>query len=512
MPHTIQQSRTPNPTGFFSEPNKKQILSLALRIITIAYVLDPESENMSEESRFTVPQSIENYFSNQLNSSTELTAKTSAIYKIFSLASDWKAIFKPWAFNLFNILKNAYEPLNFEILEIDNTTVSLWNLPSQPYQLYPAIRQLNVSQAEKKESPNKLPLPDSYLGEFLGIVTSVGEYVDVVSQVNRDQNKKNDKLWMRGICNRTYLNLPSVFREDEVWSTPIYNVMKNKLNKAYSSTLAEHDLWTNKFLGVKEHISALQHYGTHTNLLDFSPDPFIAIYFAITPDVKEDREKIEKGEFIPKVCFVNPERFMESMSFLEKQMSRATEFCTEPLSSFYATSIDYRYFPDCCNTVRLNELKTEVDLYTKDYCTQNTILNGMLPSNGCPASHNQPENGTNQSKSIRLDHCLLPTTFIARYSNSRIFRQKGTFIAYDLFTKGMRSADEERPDFNCFSLERLQQKVSELSKNSGNELKPFLYYVLISPWCIEEIRQSLKELGYEEKAVYPELNKILSSL
>ncbi len=88
------------------------------------------------------------------------------------------------------------------------------------------------------------------------------------------------------------------------------------MKEAYLVTLSRPDLWTDKYMGIPEHICCLHHYGMKTNLLDFSLDMLVALHFALNPDSKDDRKKLDEGRYTPKVVIFNPVRYSKAIQCL----------------------------------------------------------------------------------------------------------------------------------------------------------------------------------------------------
>lgn len=67
--------------------------------------------------------------------------------------------------------------------------------------------------------------------------------------------------------------------------------------------------------------------------------------------------------------------------------------------------------------------------------------------------------------------------------------------------------------FDYLELENIQKDYLDLLPKEGMEWKErFLEAVYIDPVCIDDIRRELEVLGVASPKVYPELNKIFTSM
>lgn len=103
---------------------------------------------------------------------------------------------------------------------------------------------------------------------------NVHSIADLISKLEAN-NPNQEKLWFRGHADRNWTLEPSIARNR---ANPIidefqyYKKFKQEAARVISELPA--DEWGWMFL--------MQHYGVHTRLLDFSENPLVALYFAVS--------------------------------------------------------------------------------------------------------------------------------------------------------------------------------------------------------------------------------------
>lgn len=325
-------------------------------------------------------------------------------------------------------------------------------------------------------------------GEYNNLaVRNISEYLrevkDIASRMKEDKAGYQQSCWYRGVCEQTFSLLPSLHRmfdensEEKIGMSP-YAYQTKVLKDAYFETLSSPSLWTDNIRGIMEHTCCLQHYGLYTNLLDFSLDMFVALHFALNPDIPEDREKVTYGYFNPKVVIFNPIRYSRAIQALSegfishdnsyKQISSVMfDSCNEKMESYFVTDMSSEY-----------SYETTKIFYTKPYVANS-----------------------------RIDR--YPKPVIIRHSNSRVMAQNGTFVAYDLYAL----RDNGTKDFSYMDLKSIQESYLKLfSTESDMENAKFLKEVYIDPIAVDEMRKELEIIGVTTPKVYPELDRIFRGI
>lgn len=115
---------------------------------------------------------------------------------------------------------------------------------------------------------------------------------DFLARVERVQAKAKNSLWYRGVGDATYKLVPALYRHEKTkgakelakleWE--IMTRFKQRSLPYLSRPLV--DEWETLFF--------MQHYGVPTRLLDWTENPFIALYFALMSAKSADRKNAEQ--------------------------------------------------------------------------------------------------------------------------------------------------------------------------------------------------------------------------
>ena len=121
-------------------------------------------------------------------------------------------------------------------------------------------------------------------------ISDICEFLKIIKEERR-QLKDEELLFFRGLSDKNYDLLPSVFRCKE----------KDAESNAYHDIMIEYP----EQFKTREHLSNLvkmQHYGLSTRLLDVSGNPLISLYFACEQSPKENGKvvcfKVKKSEIL----------------------------------------------------------------------------------------------------------------------------------------------------------------------------------------------------------------------
>lgn len=286
---------------------------------------------------------------------------------------------------------------------------------------------------------------------------------DIIKKIEIAINKITDEdtfeqIWFRGHSSHNYKLIPSLYRlkEGKFYKNITLREVINPLFKSFKvKAFGAKEIYEggdSSRIGI---LASMQHYSVPTNILDWSPAAFVALYFAVEKYMAYD-EKTKKKREPPKedaeLWILNPGRLNHARGVLTKRMIDSSVNEMYPIPSIYDDEEDYKeYIPFATR---------EKPLYN------------------------------------------LPVAVYVPYINQRIKAQLGTFTMFSLDAEGEPSDDDESV---CFEdMLKLQDRYYK----KAEEYKPFLASVRISKKCIFEVADWLRSIGITKPTVYPELDNI----
>mgnify|MGYP001486824341 CR=1 FL=1 len=112
-------------------------------------------------------------------------------------------------------------------------------------------------------------------------VRSLGEFHEHVEHL-KFTYFNNSTLWYRGIADKAYLLIPSIYRSGK-YTLEIENLMRQEFR--------DHAKGLTNYTGLQQFdwLFMMQHYGLKTRLLDWTQGYLIALYFATQLGVRDNR-------------------------------------------------------------------------------------------------------------------------------------------------------------------------------------------------------------------------------
>lgn len=110
--------------------------------------------------------------------------------------------------------------------------------------------------------------------------TQISSFQDFIDKVDKGMPGALTSLWFRGVGNATYRLSPSIHRHAEITDIDSLFNMENRLMVRYKERSVPYlasqmrDSWELLFL--------MQHYSVPTRLLDWTENPLIALFFALS--------------------------------------------------------------------------------------------------------------------------------------------------------------------------------------------------------------------------------------
>lgn len=274
-----------------------------------------------------------------------------------------------------------------------------------------------------------------------------------------------EPIWFRGHGSYKYRLLPSLYRmKDEKMyfykGISLRDIMEPLFKSFKVRAFGAKEIFDggdNSRIGI---LVSMQHYSVPTNILDWTPSAFTAIYFAVENYMalseKEKRERKEAEEDA-EVWLLNPIRLNKARAFLTSRKMDSGTMWEYPIPSVYENEEEYKeYIP---------------------FSTKKESLN-------------------------------VPVAVYVPHVNQRIKAQLGTFTMFSLDSQGKVSEDGKSVKFE--DLLDIQERYRDMVK--GDEYKPFLINVRISKNCLLQVADWLRIMGVSKPNVYPELSNISKSL
>lgn len=119
--------------------------------------------------------------------------------------------------------------------------------------------------------------------------TSINSFQDFVAKVDQVAPGALTSLWFRGVGNASYQLTPSIHRHAQVTTTDSLFEMENKLLTRYKERSVPY--LSSQFRDNWELLFLMQHYSVPTRLLDWTENPLIALFFALSSAKKDSTGK-----------------------------------------------------------------------------------------------------------------------------------------------------------------------------------------------------------------------------
>lgn len=313
---------------------------------------------------------------------------------------------------------------------------------------------------------------------------NLGDFLSIVTEIKNVYKNSNEELWFRGVCNSTYKLIPSLFRQlpkvSQIVSQPFvaYGYQVATIRQAYLQTKTFYSLMEKNEKPTAARQAFLQHYGIHTNFLDFSTDPLSSLYWALNPDDDEDRQK--KDEFDAAVYVFAPEKYQKAVN----KIKTAHNLLTQEEANYL-----YPYHTHNC--------------LSEEYVIDDMSDENVLRQINRAKQYQSRVDGDNGYKYERM-----PLATVVPQKNDRILAQSGCFVAYNLLS-AIDNLDNSKGPFEYLTLERIQEEYIRICKEERIEAERFLYRILIPVVHKDKLNRAIETIfGYSLAKVYPDVDKL----
>lgn len=294
---------------------------------------------------------------------------------------------------------------------------------------------------------------------------TASSFFDIFTLIQNAKNEIIDNpdelIWYRGQVSKEYHLIPSVYRMKDK-KTKFYkdvrlrhimtSLMDNFRAKAYNAP----ELYIKNDSSEISGLINMQHYGTPTNILDWSPSLETAIYFALEPEIDPKKKICDEDAAI---YLLNPIRLNNARNIMMRG-NNPTEY---PIPALIEKSEIY-----------------------KDYIPAREYY------------HN----------SISEKNAQYPLAIYTPYTNVRITGQKGTFVAFGLDNIGKIDETGTAIDFKELSLLNFQKDYEKFCQSFSEEYRPFITAIYIDKNKKQEISKQMQAIGISKINIYPELSNI----
>ncbi len=390
---------------------------------------------------------------------------------------------------------------------------------TEPRKQFDFVSWLQLPETHTLASPRKPDLSMPMFNTMWSVTTHMelwGVLEHIQSLMKEAKLEFPNTLWFRGLSKTEYPLLPSLIRSYYKMKRtgPLPRYQRALLEKFLAESREAHEVTKTGQLKQAnsqiEHIADMQHYGVPTNLMDWSEDISIPLYF----------------------------------STKSRSDSKAAIYVLHPYFYNFVRSEIIKQFPNPAG----NALQFEVadrNLRTTDACGGGLLPNFSAYFNLTAEWYQDfvvgPEKWIGLDDTFQWRKCdpltpqglgnhmspLLPLAIQVPRNNVRIMRQSGTFLAFNLCELPQAGKDNDQSHgFQHILLDEIQ-KFYMLSEELHQRIMlkddsppyramknryPFLFKIEIASSAKASLRDVAEALGKREDTVYPELYNIGSRI
>ena len=158
---------------------------------------------------------------------------------------------------------------------------------------------------------------------------NINNITEFVNYIETECKVATEKNWFRGLSNSKYQLIPSLYRHPEKKTHNEFSILEaSLLDKFKERSLMFSD---NKLEGNWDYEFYMQHHGVPTRLLDWTENPFIALFFAVS-DQTFDKSNVAESDSI--IFLLNPEKW-NKIAFAHMSFPGGILSCTHDYMKAY---------------------------------------------------------------------------------------------------------------------------------------------------------------------------------
>ena len=344
-------------------------------------------------------------------------------------------------------------------------------------------------------------------------IDRAGDFWQVLSDI-RSKYKPYEKelpmeLWFRGHKDEKFVLLPHLIRRHHTekikYSLPQYQRILFEKFLARSRNSVELGAFASLKRGTEqiEYIADMQHYSVPTNLLDWSENVGVSLYFATEEEESHKMPDRAAAIYVLQPYLYNLVRNRVINLYLEK-----------PHEERYIHNRSTANY----NIGTLPNFSAHYNVNAKEY--ENYVFGPQIWNLPGPNDF-RLDPYVNEEECYKVNAPLLPLAITVSRNNPRILNQRGTFLAFNLCEYPMKEGDDRFLSYGHVELSQIQNFYLKSEQMYRYEMTrrdetyqiirnkvPFLYKIIIEPSAILDLRELAVSLGNKKTVVYPELYHI----
>lgn len=343
--------------------------------------------------------------------------------------------------------------------------------------------ELSESTVVEKSEKNNIRV--RYASSFEELIREIQDAISMLKKSVKIHLGISDlKIWYRGQENAEYGLLPSILRKT-TGNKRSFNYLAQYQRYLFGEFKFRCDgaaeMHDSSHFGDSDYLALMQHFGVHTNLMDWTENAFTALYFAL--------EKVLIGEKSDSktdaaLWIFSPQLYNEARKYMIMNEA-AKEACTEAAfqKSLKTTEGYDGMIPNI--SVKQNE----------------SIFDMFLLGNVEYESPNKYGYKEEKQLSGHEEMVYLPIAAYTSRLNPRIKAQSGIFVAYNLYAEPSKITE-----YDYMELNRIQEYYFQHCNREHKE--QFLYKISIKRNAVRDIAGCIRNMGINKEAVYPELENV----